>query len=75
MIVRDDHDEWDDDPDEDDTEECPDCEASIFDDSERCPRCGHDLSTEDSPRRHPWWVVAGVIACLAMVSWWVVNFY
>jgi predicted nucleic acid-binding Zn ribbon protein len=78
MIVRDsdddhDADDWDDD---DDTEECPHCGASIYDDSERCFRCGTYLSSEDiSRRRHPWWVVAGVIACLAMVSWWVVNFY
>jgi hypothetical protein len=82
MIVRnhydDDHDadDWnDDDPDEDDTDECPHCGASIYDDSECCPRCGHYLSSVDAPRRHPWWVLAGVIACLLMVSWWVVNSY
>jgi uncharacterized paraquat-inducible protein A len=80
MIVRDydddqDTDDWEDDDPDDDTDECPHCGSSIYDDSERCPRCGHYLSSEDAPRRHPWWVLAGVVACLAMVSWWVLNFY
>ena len=77
MIVRD-HDDWeDDDPDldEDETDDCPHCGASIYDDSERCFRCGHYLSDEDAPRRRPWWVVVGVVACLTMVSWWVLHFY
>ena len=77
MGVRDyEADDWEgDDPDDDDTDECPHCGASIYDDSERCPRCGHYLSREDAPRRQPWWVVLGVVVCLAMVSWWVLSFY
>ena len=78
MIVRDEHDadDWQgDEPDDDDTDECPHCGASIYDDSEQCPRCGRYLSREDAPRRHPWWVVATALVCLAMVSWWVLSFY
>jgi len=67
-------DRWDDDdPDDDDTDDCPRCGASIYDDSERCPRCGHYLSREDAPGRKPWWVVAGVLACLGVVTWWILH--
>jgi hypothetical protein len=71
----DDDDEWDEDPDDELTDECPHCRASIHDDSERCPNCGRYLSREDAPRRHPWWVTAGAVACLAVVGWWVVWFF
>ncbi len=74
MILRDhdaddidDH-EWDDD---ETTDECPHCGASIYDDAERCPHCGPYLSSEDHPSRKPWWVVVGVIVCLAMTTWWI----
>ncbi len=75
MIVRDDDSDaetWDDEE-GDDLDECPHCGASIHDDSERCPRCGRYLSREDAPRRQPWWVVAGVVACLALVTWWILH--
>ena len=57
----------------DETDECPRCGASIYDDSERCFRCGHYLSREDAPARKPWWVVAGVLVCLGMVTWWILH--
>ena len=78
MIVRDydddDDDAWEDDgDDEDPTMPCPHCRASVYDDAERCPHCGVYLSREHAPARKPWWVVAGVVACLAMVTWWILH--
>jgi predicted amidophosphoribosyltransferase len=78
MIVRDFEDEaededWDQNPDEDETMPCPHCQASIYDDAERCPECGLYLSREDNTSRKPWWVVAGVATCLAMVTWWILH--
>jgi hypothetical protein len=66
-----DNEEWDDNDDE--TMPCPHCQGSVYDDAERCPNCGLYLSREDDPSRKPWWVVAGVFACLAMVTWWILN--
>ena len=77
MIVRDDYaDDIDDDEDWDDDDEtmpCPLCGEPVYDDSEQCPNCGRYLSREDAPYRKPWWVVAGVVACLAMVTWWILH--
>ncbi|WP_435010818.1 zinc-ribbon domain-containing protein [Tundrisphaera lichenicola] len=71
---EDDYDEpehgWDDD---DETVPCPHCREPVYEDAERCPHCGRYLSREDAPYRKPWWVVAGVLACLAMVFWWILN--
>ena len=73
------HDDWEDDPDaapgddEDDLDDCPRCGRSIYDDSERCPHCGKYLSREEPGRRQPWWVVAGVMACLAMTIYWILH--
>ncbi len=74
-LTDDDDDEaWEDDGgDEDPTTPCPRCRAPVYDDAERCPRCGSYLSREDDPARKPWWVLAGVAACLAMVTWWILN--
>jgi hypothetical protein len=62
-------------PDPDETDEgrmpCPHCLAVIWDESERCPACGRYLSEEDTPRRHPWWVVLGVLICLALALYWI----
>ena len=63
---------WDEDG-SDETVPCPDCRADVYEDAERCPECGRYLSREDAPRRHPWWVVAGALACLAMVFWWILH--
>ena len=50
---------------------CPHCMAVIFNDSERCPACGHYLSDEERVPRHPWWVVLGVLVCLALAIYWI----
>jgi zinc-ribbon domain len=77
MIVRDfDSEDIDDDEDWDDDETtmpCPHCREMVYDDAELCPHCGLYLSREDAPYRKPWWVVAGVVACLAMVTWWILH--
>jgi hypothetical protein len=59
--------------DDDLTEPCPHCSHPVYDDAERCPSCGSYLSREDTPHRKPWWVVAGVLACLAMVVFWIFH--
>ena len=77
MIVRDfDDEDLDDDEDRCDDETtmpCPHCRETVYDDAELCPHCGRYLSREDAPRRKPWWVLAGVVACLAMVTWWILH--
>jgi hypothetical protein len=54
----------------DETVPCPYCRELIHEESQRCPACGHYKSKEDAPRRRPWWLVVGVIACLAVVALW-----
>jgi zinc-ribbon domain len=78
MIVRDydaddiDDEAWDDDPDDDETTApCHHCGEPIYDDAEVCPSCGRYQSREDDPTRKPWWVVLGVVVCLAMTLWWI----
>ena len=62
-----------DDLDEDETEPCPYCRRPVYDDAEQCPSCGNYLSREDAPRRRPWWLVVGVMVCLAVVLGWVIR--
>jgi hypothetical protein len=51
---------------------CPHCRAPIFDEAEQCPECGTYLSEEDAPPQgKPWWIVAGTVACLAVVYLWI----
>ena len=70
---NDDIESWDDD-DEDATFPCPHCGEPVYEDAERCPHCEQYLSDEDAPAEaKPWWIVAGVIAVLAMVYWWTVG--
>ncbi len=65
--------DWDEGEDEDeDTMPCPYCQAPVYEDTVSCPRCGNYLSEEDVPRRqYPWWVIAGLIAALAVALMWV----
>lgn len=67
--------QWEDtEPDDDTTDDCPHCGASIYDDAERCPACGEYLSREDAPPRgKPWYVVVGAIVSLAIVAWWLLG--
>jgi hypothetical protein len=46
---------------------CPYCRDPVYEAAERCPSCGSYLSTEDAPCRNPWWLVAGVVLCLAII--------
>lgn len=51
---------------------CPYCRAMIYEASERCAECGEYLSREDEPAGRPWWIVVGLLVCLAMAVSWVV---
>ena len=53
---------------------CPHCLGVIYDDSPRCPHCGLYLGHDDVPSRRPWWIVAGVLVCLAMSLYWIWAF-
>lgn len=56
---------------QDDTSPCPYCGRLIYDDTERCPYCEQYLSGEDAPSpRPPLWIIAGVIATLAILLMW-----
>jgi hypothetical protein len=57
----------------DETVPCLYCREPVYEDSERCPHCGKYLSREDAPWRRPWWLVLGVVLCLAVVFWWIVT--
>jgi predicted nucleic acid-binding Zn ribbon protein len=78
--------DWDDAEDDDDTDDasweeedeptiaCPYCRAEIHEDAQRCPECGHYISEEDQPaQRRPWWIVVGVVVCLALVYLWITR--
>lgn len=66
-------------PDESDTQDgdepevvaCPYCGRTVYEEAEICPHCGSFISAEDAPRRRPWWVVAGGLACVVVVLIWV----
>jgi hypothetical protein len=81
MIYEDADDELDDsdypdEPEDDDAETipCPHCREPVYEEAQRCPHCGSYLSREDAPRRRPWWLIVGVLVCLAVVLRWVVRF-
>ena len=53
---------------------CPYCGKEISEIAEVCPHCGSYISSEDAPRRRPWWVVAGVVITLiAVLLVWVLG--
>ena len=67
--------EFPDEPDDDGDDEtvpCPHCLEPVYEDAVRCPHCGQYQSREDAPRRYPWWLVIGVLICLALVSRWII---
>jgi hypothetical protein len=71
-------DEWEDnfdtDPEEEPTVPCPHCRRQIHEDAQRCPYCEHYLSDEETtPGHKPWWIIAGVLACLYVVYRWIAG--
>jgi hypothetical protein len=53
---------------------CPCCRGEIFEDSPRCPHCGRYISADDSPStRKPWWIIVGVLLCLAAIWVWIAS--
>lgn len=73
----DEDDDFDGDEDADDgddlpTVECPYCRRAIPEDSPLCSYCERYISREDAPPpARPWWLIAGVAVCLAIVLLWV----
>ncbi len=71
-----DGDDWGEEPADDDdaTTPCPYCGQPIYEDAPRCPHCERYVSAEDAPPpRKPWWVIAGLFACLLCAYLWVVR--
>lgn len=64
--------EFDDDED-DQTVECPECGAAVYEDAEQCPTCGNYIvhSTSQSDylwrNRPTWWVILGLLGILAVI--------
>ena len=58
------------DGDDDETIPCPYCRRPVYEQAEICPHCNRFISSEDVPRRLPWWVWAGVVLCLVAVLLW-----
>jgi hypothetical protein len=53
---------------------CPYCNRDIHKESVRCPYCERYLSEEDAPpSRRLWWLIAGVVAGLFAVYWWIIR--
>jgi hypothetical protein len=46
---------------------CPYCRKEMSELAEVCPHCGSYISSEDAPRRRPWWLLAGVAVTMAAV--------
>lgn len=61
------------DRDDDERADCPYCGERTYQGSEQCPACGQYLSAEDTPARRPWWIVLGLLVCLAMAVGWAVS--
>jgi hypothetical protein len=46
----------------------------MYEDAPACPHCGNYISEEDAPAgRKPWWLIVGVLVCLAIMLWWVLG--
>jgi hypothetical protein len=57
---------------DDDTIPCPYCRRPVYEDAERCPHCENYLSREDAPAGiKPWWIVIGLLVCLAIAVGWI----
>jgi hypothetical protein len=60
------------DDEEEPTIRCPYCKREIHEDAQQCPYCEQYISAEDAPgESKPWWIVAGVVLCLAGLLWWI----
>lgn len=71
------------DPDESDTDDddepeivaCPYCRGEMSEDAEICPHCGSYVLVDDVHRAsRPWWVVAGMIACVVILVMWLLSY-
>ena len=65
-----------DDDDESELIACPYCREEIAEEAEVCPHCGSYVVAEDVGRAagRPWWVVAGMIACVLIVVTWILRY-
>ena len=50
---------------------CPYCLAVLYEESTRCSHCGMLLSQDGISSRKPWWVILGVLICLAVSIYWI----
>jgi len=56
------------------TMQCPYCHREIFEDSPQCPHCGQYIVEDDlASGGKPWWIVVGVLLCLAAILVWIVS--
>jgi hypothetical protein len=61
------------DDDDSETFPCPYCREPVYEGADVCPHCRNFVSFADVPGRRPWWLVAGVAVCVAIVLIWVVH--
>jgi predicted nucleic acid-binding Zn ribbon protein len=52
---------------------CPHCKKMIDEDADVCPRCGYFITTDESPRRFPIWVMVGIVLMLLAVILFVLG--
>lgn len=52
---------------------CPHCREPIWEEAVACEHCGRYLSQEDQPWWRPWWMIAGTIACLLCILFWMLR--
>ena len=56
-----------------DTKPCPYCRFPIYEGAEQCPKCGNYISEEEASSHKPWWLVAGILLCLAIAFGWIIG--